>query len=96
MADQQVVAHGGEVVAVVGLVAAAVAPQVDRRHRVPEPVQALAHRLPRAAVRCQPVDEEHRRRRRRRPHQRVQLDPAPEREGVGCRDSSPRGYGRRG
>ena len=54
---QQVVAHGGEVVAVVGLVAAAMAPQVDGGAGVAELLQAGGHALPGATVGRQPVDQ---------------------------------------
>ncbi len=60
LVDQQghVVGHGGHVVAVVGLVAAAVAPQVDRGHRVAQLGQRAGHAVPQPGVGGQAVDEE--------------------------------------
>ena len=57
---QQVGAHGGEVVAVVGLVAPAVAPEVDGGDGMAQLVQPGGHALPRPAVGRQPVDEQER------------------------------------
>ena len=59
---RQVVGQRGEVVAVVGLGAQAVTPEVDAGHRVPELAQPVGDAVPRARVRRQAVHEQERHR----------------------------------